>query len=177
MVMLMVAMVMVWMGRRRTGEEDEEEERCHMWHGLVLGRPGLIAGPCGHRGARWRRLAGVVGDLEAIFGLLGCILPLPWRHIGAILGRRWDILATLGGGAYWAYWKLLGESDGFLGAVLGDVWAVMGQYQGPRACSSGEGHSLLCRTAPSEGRRGQISQSFKRQRKINECGFLGGLLG
>ena len=24
---------------------------------------------------------------------------------------------------------------------------------------------------------GQISQSFKRQRKINECGFLGGLLG
>ena len=112
---------MVWMGRRRTGEEDEEEERCHMWHGLVLGRPGLIAGPCGHRGARWRRLAGVVGDLEAILGLLGCILPLPWRHIGAILGRRWDILATLGGGAYWAYWKLLGEFGPSWGNIRGRV--------------------------------------------------------
>ena len=112
---------------------------------------------------------GIVGRIGGVFRASWAIARPHWALVGAYcgvletfrghLGPSFGHLGPFGEGggargAYWAYWKGLAESQGVLGTVLGDVWAVMGQYRGPRGCSSGGRHGLVRRIGPSEGRQG-----------------------
>ena len=113
---------------------------------------------------------GIVGRIGGVFRASWAIARPHWALVGAYcgvletfrghLGPSFGHLGPFGegggarGGHIGHIGRVLRNPKAFLGRFWGTCGAVMGQYRGPRGCSSGGRHGLVRRIGPSEGRQG-----------------------
>ena len=128
-----------------------------------------------------RARVGIVGRFGGVLRASWAISRLYWALLGAFCRCLGDM-----SGPSWPHWGV--GHIGHIGSLLGSLMAFLRPFWGTFGPSWGNiGGRVRVRRARVMascavlGRRkaeeGQISQSCKSQRKINECGVLGGLLG